>query len=230
MWHISEQRLYKSLKGHADEIFSLQFAIQGRVIVSGGREGAVLVWDIANERAYITLSAGEGVTSVSVCPDQSYIAASCQDGSICIWCLHTQKLVEHLSGPDGHTNAAYCASFLSHSRVLISGGLDRTVKLWDLRSLGTDEKQSDSPTYQVKTLQGHEDFVVSICATPNSRWAISGSKDNSVRFWDASSGEPQFALHAHKNTVLSVSASDCYFATGGGDTIVRVWSYNSRAA
>ncbi|CEG80590.1 Putative Glucose repression regulatory protein TUP1 [Rhizopus microsporus] len=78
------------------------------------------------------------------------------------------------------------------------------------------------------TFVGHKDFVLSIACTYDGKWIISGSKDRSIQFWDPKTGQPQFMLQGHKNSVISVAVATNgrpLFASGSGDNRARIWSY-----
>jgi WD40 repeat protein len=45
-----------------------------------------------------------------------------------------------------------------------------------------------------------QDFVLSVCLTPDGHWVMSGSKDRGVQFWDPITGNAQMMLQGHKNS------------------------------
>jgi glucose repression regulatory protein TUP1 len=45
-----------------------------------------------------------------------------------------------------------------------------------------------------------QDFVLSVCLTPDGQWVMSGSKDRGVQFWDPMTGNAQMMLQGHKNS------------------------------
>lgn len=45
-----------------------------------------------------------------------------------------------------------------------------------------------------------QDFVLSVCLTPDGQWVMSGSKDRGVQFWDPNTGVAQMMLQGHKNS------------------------------
>ncbi|XWX01855.1 hypothetical protein V2A60_009884 [Cordyceps javanica] len=243
VWEVSPRKIRRFLSEHTAEVYAIECASDNRTVVSGSRDGTVKVWHVNRSKARHTLATPDGVSSVSVSSDMEFVVASCHDASIHVWNMQSGQLVAVLAGPAGHTDSAYCLSFLPTSAATFaSGSLDRTVKLWKLRALllgcggasarhdgggGGGGSSGVKTLYgHVQTLHGHTDFVVSIGVTPDACWILSGSKDRSFRLWDAYTGELQLVVHAHSNTVLSVAASNHYFATGGGDNIVRVWSYS----
>jgi len=64
--------------------------------------------------------------------------------------------------------------------------------------------------------------------TSDGRWIVSGSRDRSVIFWNAETGEPYLVMKGHENSVVQLASghSSRIFATGSEDKTVRVWSYS----
>ena len=80
-----------------------------------------------------------------------------------------------------------CVGFDPSGKKLVSGSYDETVKVWSVGSSGTFECES--------TLTGHSERVNCVVFSPNGKVIASCSgegymRDNSVRLWDASTGEP----------------------------------------
>ena len=48
---------------------------------------------------------------------------------------------------------------------------------------------SDSGRGQECTLRGHSGWVLSVAYSPDGKHIVSGSRDNTVKIWDAQSGE-----------------------------------------
>jgi WD40 repeat protein len=67
--------------------------------------------------------------------------------------------------------------------------------------------------------------VLSVAASPDGNWITSGSKDRAVQCWDVRTGKPQFVLHGHKNSVISIAMSEIggLLATGSGDWQARIF-------
>jgi WD40 repeat protein len=54
------------------------------------------------------------------------------------------------------------------------------------------------------TLEGHQDWVRSVCVTADGEKIISGSDDKTVKVWSMSSGECLSTLEGHRADVRSV--------------------------
>lgn len=66
------------------------------------------------------------------------------------------------------------------NNVIIGGGNDGLIQIWDRRLMGTSTKNKKS----VGTMVGHFDGVTYIDAKGDGRYFITNSKDQSVKLWD----------------------------------------------
>lgn len=128
-------------EGHQQEIYSLDFSKDGRLIVSGSGDRTTRIWSML-DGACIVLTINDadsanndaGVTSVAISPNGRLVAAGSLDTVVRIWDVSTGVLVQKLRG---HQDSVYSVVFTPDGRSLVSGSLDRTLKCWDVSSLAT---------------------------------------------------------------------------------------------
>ncbi|KAF3925107.1 hypothetical protein AA313_de0210003 [Arthrobotrys entomopaga] len=256
VWDIKSRKIKHHFRGHEQDIYSLDFSKNGRYIASGSGDKTVRIWDMENpNQTPLAFTIEDGVTTVAISPDSRLVAAGSLDKCIRIWEISTGRLVERLEGSDrppqpdsadvvpgteppqepphepneGHRDSVYSVAFTANGAGLISGSLDKTVKMWTLSSATGMQSGAAKLEPRVKTFEGHEDFVLSVAQTPDSYgpWVISGSKDRRVQFWDPRTNQTLLMLQGHKNSVISVAPSPVgkLFATGSGDYKARIWRY-----
>jgi len=249
VWEIAKKRLCHVFEGHDQEIYSLDFSNDGRYIVSGSGDKTMGIWDLSDTSSrMITIDtpAGSpvnqnqdaGVTSVSISPDGSMVAAGSLDSVIRIWEISSGVLLDSLRG---HRDSVYSVAFTPDGKGIISGSLDKSMRLWDLSpllnktatrnnnsSLSSSSRPASSTSIAVRDFIGHKDFVLSVSSSIDIRWLISGSKDRCVHFWDTQTTALQFVLHGHKNSVISLDTSPLggMIATGSGDNSARIWTFS----
>ncbi|MDX2076867.1 MAG: hypothetical protein SFZ02_10575 [bacterium] len=85
------------------------------------------------------------------------------------------------------------------------------------------DAQDDSA--QPRFLNGHTGIVSTVAYSPDGSRIISGAWDNTVRVWDATTGELLLTLTGHTEAVNSVmySPDGSRIASGADDSTVRVW-------
>jgi glucose repression regulatory protein TUP1 len=105
---------------------------------------------------------------------------------------------------EGHKDSVYSVAFSPTGLELLSGSLDKTIKLWELSAPRSGPGMMHSGTPRAgsckTTFVGHKDFVLSVALSPDGKWVVSGSKDRGVQFWNPVDGQPQFMLQGHKNS------------------------------
>ncbi|RTE78989.1 hypothetical protein BHE90_006511 [Fusarium euwallaceae] len=225
LWDIKVGTILAQFEGHEMDIYSVDFAPDGRSILSGAGDRTVRLWDVDTGANTLTVSAEDSAISVAFSSDMQLIAAGLGDKSVTIWETSTGVRLTRLEGPEGHSDAVYSVAFSPDGETLVSASLDKTIKVWQLDMPVRTRSKFEAKC--IKTLRGHKDFVVSVAVTPDGYGLISGSKDNSLQFWDPKTGKAQFMLQCHRNTIVSVATSPKggMFATGSGDMEARVWSY-----
>ncbi|KOS13270.1 wd40 repeat-like protein [Malassezia pachydermatis] len=96
--------------------------------------------------------------------------------------------------------------------VLVSGSLDNTLKLWDIRTGRC-----------FYTLFGHVEGVW--CVDVDTLRIVSASHDRTIKIWDRDTGQCQTTLVGHRRAVTTCALGDDKIISGSDDGDVRVWSF-----
>jgi len=76
----------------------------------------------------------------------------------------------------------------------------------------------------VRTFEGHTDWVKSVSISPDGRWGLSGSHDNTLRLWELATGKFVRTFKGHTDKVYSVSISqDGSWVLSGSWDELRLW-------
>ena len=78
-------------------------------------------------------------------------------------------------------------------------------------------------------LRGHSTSVYSVAVSPDNCHVVSGSRDKTVRIWNASTGKEEHVLRGHFHPVFSVAVSpdNCHVVSGSMDNTVRIWNVST---
>lgn len=154
---------------------------------------------------------GSQVSCVAFSTEGKKIASGSTDGTIRLWDLEGNLIVEPLIG---HTHSVLSLAFSSIGSFLVSGDADSTLRLWNM--LGN---QIGEPFHM------QSGSVTCVAFNPKSNLIISGSSDGALQLWDLkgnSIGEP---LYGHDGEVVSIDfSSDGKLITSlGSDGTVGHW-------
>ncbi|HBZ30896.1 MAG TPA: hypothetical protein DEO56_09945, partial [Nitrosomonas nitrosa] len=182
-----------------DWVYSVAFSPDGNRILSGGKDGALRMWDVQTGKQIGKPLIGHeaSILSVAFSSDGRRIVSGSLDNTLRLWDAQTgMPIREPLTG---HVHDVLSVAFSPDGRRIVSGSRDNTLRLWDA--------QTGMPIGE--PLTGHGDSVYSVAFSPDGRRIVSGSRDNTLRLWEAQPtvvliGEP---LAGHGDRVNSVAFS-----------------------
>ena len=81
----------------------------------------------------------------------------------------------------------------------------------------------------LRTFEGHLQYVESVFLSADGRYALSGSRDKTLKLWEVASGQCLRTFEGHTDSVTSVflSADGCYALSGSTDHTLRLWEVSS---
>lgn len=116
---------------------------------------------------------------------------------------------------NAHTSEITASVVTADGALLVSGSLDRTVRVWDV------ETGDLLHTLEASTR------VTSLAAHPDGMTVAAGDSDGAITVWDVVSGEQVQRIdeaHTGRLTALAYSPDGEALASGSSDTNVKIWS------
>ncbi len=210
LWDVRQgYRAICTLPGHDGAVRLLAYAPDGATLISAGNDNTVRFWDVANGKERSRL---QGHDVVALAPRIGCFATrEIGKGTIAIRNLATGEACETLEIDNGWV---MCAAFSPDGRTFAAGGLNWSVRIYQLAAANRSS-----------LLSGHQDYIIAIAFSPDGRWFASASQDRTVKIWDLKTGQEVRTLVGHIGPVTSVAfAPDGKrLVSGSYDKTIRVW-------
>ena len=198
------------LTGHERFPFSMDFAPDGKHIVTASPDQTARVWDVTTGREVAVLDHQAWVLHAFFSPDGTMIATYTNEPTVHIWQANTGQHVVEFRGSIGRHSAEF--SFCPDSTRLVMVSEDANTIL--IHHLATGQStaipcgRAESPAF-----------------SPDGRLVAAGSEDSVVRVWDAATGQIVHELAGHTSRVFRAvfSPDGRLLVTASDDGTARIW-------
>lgn len=186
------------------EVASLARSPDSTIVATGGYDGLVRLWRLADGSPIHTLGeAGGPIWTLAFSPDGRTLASAGEECAVRLWDVASGSLRHRL---EGHKLNIWALGFSPDGTRLASGSFDQMAKLWDPangRAIG------DVP--------GHTQAVVSLAWSPAGLLATGGD-DDTIRIWDRD-GKPVRTIEAgHHVHAIAFTPDNRWMAVGGAES------------
>ncbi|ETO22734.1 G-protein beta WD-40 repeats containing protein [Reticulomyxa filosa] len=267
-WDIKDNQQLQIFNGHTNYVNGIEFSpfSGGRYLCSVSRDKTIRLWDVETlKQLHVFNGHTKGVCCVDISSLQTNnsnkndnnksnsigliggngytICSGANDKTIRIWDIETAKQCVVFKGHEGYVfSVKYGPNELGNigfANTILSGSDDKSVRLWDIRS-----------GQQIQVFNGHLNWVMTVECLPfvvnnieiggYSNVICSGSRDNTIRFWDIRSNKKELHVingdenedkgicclkfvslkEKNKNTNINSCFNLCYGSLNG---VIRIW-------
>jgi WD40 repeat protein len=216
LWDMRTRKCVAVLEGHTEEVNSVAFSLDSRLLASSSDDRTVRLWDVVKRQPLGVLQGHtNAVWSVSFSSDGRQLASGSSDRTVRLW-----SVPEGVPGPVlQHALPVPCVAFspVVGSNMLASGSRDGIIRLWDVSKINPQ---------LLRDLHGHFNVIRSVAFSPDGSQLVSGSLDKTVRLSSVASGKLLKTLTGHSQLVYSVAfhPNGKQVASCSWDSTVRIWT------
>ena len=241
----------KTLKGHRDRIRTLEFAPDGKRLVSAGNDGQIIVWDSGEDYAIRQRMEGTpAMARVCFAPSGKEMAAVGFDSEVYIIgrkgrgrptmtcdCRDLRAVAysddENMLAVAGRSGDLHLFELETGKLVgeypIHRGRIDDVVfsrSSNHLISVGEDGRlvSFDTDAGQIIRRTKITSCKLFAIAMLDSRLAAVAGSDNVIRIVNVDNGQIVRSLEGHRGSIPTLAASDGYLFSGGFDATLRRWS------
>ncbi len=212
--------LWEREQVHASIVKRLAFNAEGTLLASASSDNTVKLWQIKEGQLQEqqTFAVHSGVHAVAFSPDSQIIATAGDDGQIGLFTVGT-SLKRFINA---HKGKVASVSFDNSGRRLLSSGMvDFTLRLWNLKP--------DPPTLLEKEFPIIQHKLMWASLSPDNKRIVRVGRGSSVAIYATEEAQEQYRLVGHQQTVLRAifSPDSQQVATISGDATVRLWDLNN---
>ena len=201
---VGEQaELHRRWKAHADAVYALAFAPNGKTLASAGYDRVIRVWDVRPDELGAKKSDAldtprrelkdhsDTVHGLAFHPDGKLLASASADRTVKVWDADTGQRLYTLGDA---TDWLYCLAWSPDGKRLAAGGVDKSLRVW--------EADRDGGKLALAAF-AHERPVWRLGYTSDGETLYSVGEDRVITAWDAAKLSESKVLPAQAEAVLA---------------------------
>ncbi|MBI1310167.1 hypothetical protein GC176_02585 [bacterium] len=219
MTDVNSGNVVRKFEGLAGEPKCVATRADNQRVAAGTSDGKVFVWNAGNAQLLQTIEVGSPVTRLAYSPDNQKLAAVDEKNTLRIF------------GPVIPPNQPQSGiELFLHQEVVTAQPLTRIEfsrdnrSVWATQADGQVTEWAYASPVQLRQFN-HGGPVYSVAISRDGKTVVSGSTDQTIRIWDATTGQQKFQLNGHVGAVhaVALSADESLIVSAGADNSIRLW-------
>ncbi|KAF9580793.1 hypothetical protein BGW38_002412 [Lunasporangiospora selenospora] len=217
IWNYHTGKCIRTLQGHTDGVTSLDF--DSRILASGSVDATIKIWNFATGECSTLKGHRDLVNKVQIYKKKQLFSAS-DDTTVKLWDIATGACLRTFTG---HVGRVQCLQ--TSGEALISLLVNRAHS----RAAGRGFPGSGRRSRAIENGNGSPTYDSSSDSEVRSTMPIvvTGGLDNTLKVWNAETGECLNTLFGHEEGVWSLAFDKLRIVSGSLDKTVKVWDTES---
>jgi WD40 repeat protein len=211
----------RPFSGHTAAVRAIAVSERGDLVVTGSADGTARLWNASGEPEGVLIGHKGTVSAVATWPrDNAQVVTGSEDGTIIVWDRFNRS-------PEGrplyHGAKVWALAVSPDGRIVLSGGNDRKVRLWNAET----RMQIGEPW------AGPRKAISAIAISGDGGYAVIGEDDGNIAFLDLKRrdrpGPYRKAVDHGQVRSVAINFDGTIAAVGGQDGLITVWNVRTGA-
>ncbi|KAF3857940.1 hypothetical protein F7725_011141 [Dissostichus mawsoni] len=217
---------YEVLRGHIGGVTCLAFSPDGGQLLSGGKDQALMVWDVSSTPAVLSKSLPHShkdwITGCVWTPD--CVISTSNDGRLCLWDLQAGQCLREISWKNPLTSVC-CLG-----RYVMAGCSEGALHVWNWETsteichIAAHKQQIHHCSLLPNTDKNKE-------INPEEMTVLTASDDGTVQLWKPLQVEHISTFQGHSGAICGVVPKEGHpeFLTVSKDCSLRCWKWTTES-